>query len=1053
MLLLTSAMASAQRPSPTARATSVLDSTRYSATAPDLRGLRWRLVGPNRGGRVVAAAGDPVDPLTFYFGSVDGGVWKSANGGGSWTNLTDGKSTIASVGAIAVAPSDRNVLYAGGGEGDLREDWTYGDGMWRSTDAGNTWTHIGLADAQQIARIVVDPKDPDRLWVAALGHAAGPNSTRGVYRSNDAGKNWQRVLFTDDSTGAVDVEIDPSNPRILYAAMWRMERQPWGFIAGAAHSGLWKSIDGGDTWTELTFNPGMPKNRIGRIGVSVSPANPQRVYAVIESPPEDSTGGLFLSDNAGASWRRMNGDQTWMVRPWYYSTVTADPTNENTVYAMNLATWKSIDAGKTFTRVRVPHGDTHGLWIDPQNSKRMISANDGGASVSYDGGATWSTEGNQPTGQFYHVITDDQFPYRIYGAQQDLNSISISSTGGEWYSVDGGESAYIAPKPGDPNTVLAGGYTGTITRFDKRTGAAKDVSPGLNNYDGWAASRVPYRFQWTFPILYSSHDPKVAYAAAQQVFRSTDDGNSWQIISPDLTLHDPATLGPVGGPVTYDMTGTEWYASIFALAESPLSAQVMWAGSDDGLVHLTRDGGKTWTNVTPRDMEHFTRVSIIDASPFDQGTAYLAGNRYQLDDFHAYMWKTTDYGRTWTRIDHGIPDGAFARTIRADPVRRGLLYAGTETGVWYSTNDGSSWEPLQMNLPRSSVRDLTIHGSDLIAATHGRAIWSLDDVEPLRELTPAVRQESMHLFRPDTVVRAEGVRGAVIDWWLPAASQSPATLEVLNAQGRVIRTFKSASAPSTPADTMPLTPRASRPLMDDTLSFPSSDSVITLRRGVNRLVWNLRYPGTRQPPNVVNDEGSTDGPTIVPGNYTLRFTVGSNTTTAPLVVRGDPRVGATQAGYDAQLALAVQVQDKTNEVTDAAARIVSLERQIDARVRDSKDQPYAARVSAAAALVRPRLEAIRDSLIEIHSHADEITLHYPIRFYNMLLSLAGMVQSGEGSITQQESQVYAQIAAGVDAQLAALRSVEGGDLTTFNTTLQQLNVPSIIGEPAPRVVP
>ncbi len=1075
-----------------------LDSTRYAEAPRDLRGLRWRLVGPFRGGRAVAVVGDPVQRSVFYFGSVNGGVWKTTNAGASWTNITDRVSTISSVGAIGVAASDPNVIYVGGGEADLREDWTYGDGMYRSTDAGDTWTHLGLDDARQIARIVIDPRDPDRVFVAALGHASGPNATRGVYRSRDGGKTWQRVLFLNDSTGAIDVAMDPGNSRILYAAMWRMERTPWGFIAGGGRSGLWKSTDGGDTWSELTFNPGMPKNPVGRIGISVSRANPRRLYANIECPPEDSTGGIFRSDDAGATWHRTNGDQRWMVRPWYYNVVTADPQDTNTVFAMNLATWKSSDGGRTFTRIRVPHGDTHELWIDPNDDRRMISGNDGGATISLDGGATWSSIMNQPTAQFYHAITDDQWPYRIYGAQQDNTTVSIKSrsddgviTGDDWYAVGGGESGYIAPKPGDPNTVLAGTYTGTMTRYDVRTKETKDVSVWLNNYDGWAAADVPNRFQWTYPIVYSTHDPKVVYTTANRVFRSTNDGDSWEPISPDLTLHDPKTLGPAGGPITYDMTGTEWYATIFAFAESPVTGDVLWAGSDDGLVHVSRDRGKTWTNVTPPFPGKYTRVSIIDPGHFDPGTAYVAANRYQLDDFAPYLYKTTDYGKTWTKIVSGIPDGAYTRSIREDLVRRGLLFAGTETGIYYSTDDGAHWTSLQLNLPRASVRDLTIHGSDLIAATHGRAMWVLDDISPLRQLTDGVRAEGVHLFAPDTAIRFEGGHatttsagenppaGVIVDYWLakPLAPRDSLTLEFLDAGGKVIRRFRGAADEDSlksaafareaamdslagvaripgkqPRDTLSNKPRGTRELADDTLAFVPSDSIVTGRGGLNRFVWDLHYPDTHEVKGVVNDEGSTRGPFVAPGTYTVRLTAAGKTYTQPFVVRGDPRLTTTQADYDAQLALALQVQAKTNELSDAVSRILEIEKALDGRTADAKSQPYAKRVSDAAAPIHRSLEALRDSLVEIHSHADEITLHYPIRYYNMLLSLAGMVQSADAAPTTQEGAIYRDLAAKVDARLATLRSIEATQLAGFNQLLKELDVPAVV-LPKPPIIP
>jgi photosystem II stability/assembly factor-like uncharacterized protein len=1054
------------------------DTSRYERTAPDLRGLRWRLIGPFRGGRVVAVTGDPSNAHTYYFGAVDGGVWKTTNDGARWMNLTDGRSTITSVGAIAVAPGDGNVVYVGGGEADFREDYTYGDGVDRSTDGGHSWTHLGLDDARHIARIVVDPRDPDVVYVAAMGHGAGPNATRGVFRSRDGGKSWKKLLFIDDSTGAIDLAMDPSNPRILYAAMWRMRRLPWGFTAGGGRSGLWKSTDAGDTWTELTFNEGMPRGPIGRVGISVSAADPARLYATIETPPEDSTGGIYRSDDAGRTWERTSGDQRWMVRPWYYSVIRADPRDANTVYVMNLSTWRSIDGGHTFARLHVPHGDTHDLWIDPHDSRRLISGNDGGATISIDGGDSWSTIMNQPTAQFYHVTTDDQFPYRIYGAQQDNTTVSIASRSDDgeidiqdWNAVGGGESGYIAPKPGDPNTVIAGAYTGTLTRYDVRTHHTKDISVGLNNYDGWPAGEVPERFQWTFPILYSRHSPNDLYVAANRVFRSTDDGDSWQVVSPDLTLHDPSTLGPVGGAVTHDMTGTEWYATIFALAESPAAAGVFWAGSDDGLIHVTRDGMKTWSNVTPRDMAHFTRVSIIEPSHFDAGTAYVAANRYQLDDLRPYLWKTTDYGRTWTRIDAGLPAGAYTRTVREDTVRRGLLFVGAETGIWYSTDDGAHWRSLQLNLPRTSVRDLHIHGSDLIAATHGRAFWVLDDISPLRQMTDAVHGQPVHLFAPDTSVRFAGGSHRTdaagenppccltVSYWLRQRIATPVTLEFRDGTGKVIRSFTSAGPKSDttksptdsaaranqqPRDTIAEKPRGSRPMADDTLAFVPADSLVPTRLGLNRFVWNLRYPSTREVKGVVNDEGSTVGPVVAPGNYTVRLIVNGQSYDQMAVVRPDPRRRATQADYDAQLTLALAVQQTTNDLSDAVSGILDLEHQLDERLHVTKTQSYAARLSAAATPIQRKLEALRDSLVEIHSHADEITLHYPIRLYNMLLSLADMVQSADGAPTAQEGQVYRDIAAQVQRHLAQLQSIEVTDIVAFNRMMRELDVPALV---------
>ncbi len=609
-----------------------------TATNAKFKALRWRLVGPFRGGRAVAVAGDPAHPLVCYFGSVNGGVWKTTNGGQTWRNITDGKTDISSVGSVAVAPSDPNVLYVGTGEAQLREDLTYGTGVYRSTDAGETWTSLGLGDTQQIADVVIDPKDPDRVYVAAMGHAFGPNAERGVFRSTDGGRTWRKIHFLNDSTGAIDLSLDPTNPRILYAAMWKFQRTPWGMNAGGGRSGLWKSTDGGDTWNELSFNPGIPRTPLGKIGIAVSPANPERVYASIEAP--DSSGGIFRSDDGGDTWQRTSDDQKWAVRPFYYSAVTADPNDENTVYVMNLGVWRSIDGGKTFSRVRVPHGDTHILWIDPHDSKRMINGNDGGATISYDNGDTWSSIYNQPTAQFYHVTTDNQWPYRIYGAQQDNSTVSIASRSDDgaigerdYFPVAGCENATIAVDPRDPDVTYGGCYTGILTRTDRRTRQDRDISIWLSNYDGWAVADVPYRFQWTFPVLLSPHDPSTLYAASQYVHRSTNEGASWEIISPDLTVHDPATLGRSGGPIHDDMTGTEWYATIYAFNESPVTKGLLWAGSDDGLIHVSRDGGAHWDNVTPKAYGKFTRTAGIEPSHFDPATAYVAANRYQHDDF------------------------------------------------------------------------------------------------------------------------------------------------------------------------------------------------------------------------------------------------------------------------------------------------------------------------------------------------------------------------------------------------------------------------------------
>ncbi|MEP6621679.1 MAG: glycosyl hydrolase [bacterium] len=1049
--------------------------------------LRWRNVGPFRGGRSVAVTGSYTDPRVFYFGAADGGVWKTTNGGQGWTNISDFRvkangPEIASVGAIATSPSDPNVIWVGTGESGLREDLTYGTGIYRSTDGGESWSHLGLDDTQQIGAIRVHPTNPDIAYVAAIGHAFGPNKTRGVYKTTDGGKNWTQALFVDDSTGAVDIALDPVNPRVLYAAMWHVRRSPWGMQSGGGHSGLWKSTDAGETWTDLSANPGLPNTAFGRIGVAVAPSNPRRVYATVEAPDSagEPRGGIFRSDDAGAHWQRTSGDQRWQVRAWYYSTITADPQDENTVYVNNLGTWRSIDAGKTWSRLSVPHGDTHLLWIDPKDPKRMIHANDGGATVSYDRGASWSSINNQPTSQFYHVITDNQFPYRIYGAQQDNTTVSIASrsdngliTRQDWWPVAGGESAYIAVDPANPDVTFGGGYMGEIWRYDRKTNNSRNVAVWLDNYDGYGAKDVPYRFAWTFPLFFSPHDGNTLYTAAQYLFKSTNGGNSWTKISPDLSRADARTLERSGGPIHGDMTGTEWYAMAFAVAESPLTKGVIWSGSDDGLVHITRDGGASWQDVTPPGLPPFTKMSVVEPSHFDAGTAYIAANRYQQDDFKPYLLKTTNYGKTWTRIDAGIPVGAYTRVIREDRVRRGLLFAGTESGVYVSFDDGAQWQPLQLNLPRASVRDLAIKDQDLIAATHGRAFWVLDDITPLRQITDSVRAASAHLFAPVTAVRFSAGRarrdgesgenpfpGVYVDYWLKDKATGAVKLEFIDAKGSVLRAFTSPD-PSKPArdtavaytaadsmlrrsayDTTGQSSQRKR-IEGDSVTYVPADSVVHARAGLNRFVWNLRIAGVVAIKDIVDDEGTEDGPMIVPGSYTVRLSAGGKTLDRKFNVVDDPRIGATQAELVASYDLAKITVDKLNALGEQVGRIETMQKQLAARAEQAKGQPYAARVEAASTTLRGKLEAVRAELADVHSHADQITLHYPVKLYNQLLNVNRMALSFDKGPTDQAGAVYRDLSGKVDVQFERLRTLESGDISAFNKMMEELKMPAV----------
>ncbi len=1021
--------------------------TSPTATERAFKSLRWRSVGPYRGGRVDAVAGDLHKPFLFYMGSVNGGVWRTTNGGGSWDNLTDGKSDISSVGAITVAPSDPNVIYVGTGESQLREDLTFGTGMYRSTDAGQSWQHLGLTEAQQITDIVIDPRDADRVYVSAIGHAFGPNPERGVFRTIDGGKSWKKVLFVDDSTGAQDLAIDPSNPRVLYAAFYKFQRTPWSMNAGGGRSGLWKSTDGGDSWTDISKAPGIPRTPLGKIGIDVSGANPNRLYASIEAP--DSTGGFFRSDDAGAHWQRMNDDARMWVRNWYYSAVTADPKDENTVYVMNLSVLKSIDGGKTFKEVDSQHGDTHRLWIDPVDSKRMILADDGGASVSFDGGQHWSSQHNQPTAQFYHVTTDDQFPYRIYGAQQDNSAISIASRSDDrgiglrdYFSVAGCENATIAPDPRDPNITYGGCYLGQLTRYDHRRRQERDISVTDINWDGYAAKDAPERFQWTFPILVSKHDPRTIYATSQHVWRSRTEGASWERISPDLTAHEPATLERTGGPIHGEMTGAEWYATIYAFVESPKQAGVLWAGSDDGLIHLSRDNGATWQNVTPAGYGRLTRTAHIDASAHDAGTAYVAANRYQQDDFSPYLWKTTDFGKTWVKITAGIPRTAYTRVVREDPMRRGLLYAGTEYGVWTSLDAGANWRPLQLNLPRVSVRDLRVQGNDLVAATHGRAFWVIDDLSPLRQLSDSVTRTPVHLFQPATAILWNGggggqgtgenpPSGVLVDWWISDSSTAKIRLEFTDARGTLLRSFTSADSASTA----------------DSIAYYPADSLVPTRRGTNRFVWNLRSRSAPKLSNTVIDFGTLRGPWVPPGEYGVRLIVGRDTLARRFTVVADPRVLVTTAELIAQYAATRRVADRITEIGDGVKRAEDLQSQLVDRARRAADSSIARMLGDSAKAVRSKIEAVRAELYEVGCHVDQCTLDMPTKLYNKFITLNMQLQTGAYAPTKQNGEVYDGLKARLDLQMQELGRIEREELSRFNALLQRHGIPAVYVPP------
>src|SRR5579863_1112761 len=907
----------AQQAQPTSATPDEKKSDESDSTKPEekpFKGMKYRLIGPFRGGRSLTAAGIPGDATTYYFGSTGGGVWKSTDGAMTWSSVFD-KEGSGAIGSIAVAASNHNVLYVGTGEACIRGNISHGDGVYKSLDGGKTWKNVGLKDSRAIGKVIIHPTNPDIVFVAALGHPFGSNTERGIFRTTDGGKTWEKVLYKDDKTGGIDVAFDPHNPNVLFAALWQARRTAWSLDDGGPGSGLYRSGDGGTTWKRLEEH-GLPKGPYGKIGVTVA-ANSDRVYALIEARNPD--GGLYRSDDGGDSWELVNPSHSLWQRPWYYMHVIADPREENVLYIMDVDAYKSTDGGHLFNKVHVPHGDNHGLWIDPQNSRRMIASNDGGVTVTLDGGTNWTPQDNQPTAQFYHVITDSATPYRVYGPQQDSGTVAIASRSddgsiskSDWYDVGGGEAGYIAPDPRDPNVVFAADYQGNITRYDRRIGQVKAITEQPELSDAHGAANLEHRFQWTAPVMISPHDPNTLYHGGEELFKTTDGGVHWQAISPDLTRNDKSKQKVSGGDITLDDSGTEYYDTIFAVAESPLVKGLIWVGADDGLVHITRDGGKNWTNITPKDLSDWSRISLIDASPHDAGTAYVAVDRHQSDDMRPYIYKTNDYGKTWVKIVKGIPENTFARAVREDPKKRGLLYAGTETGVYVSLNDGADWRALQLNLPTTPVHDLMVKNDDLVIATHGRAFWILDDISPLRQYSDEIAKQDLHLYTPATAMRFQNPSededapkpvlvgdnpptGALIYYFLKDKPKAETTIEILDATGSVIRRYSSSKTEELDE---PLTPEDKKP-----------EKQIKAEAGLNRFVWDLRYTGISRVPDYYlweyKDGGR--GPLAVPGRYQVRLTVDGKSQSAGFEVTMDPRVQVSQADLQKQFDLLIQV--------------------------------------------------------------------------------------------------------------------------------------------------
>ena len=1009
--------------------------------------MKYRCIGPFRGGRSAAVAGVAGNPMLYYMGATGGGVWKTEDAGSNWENISDGYFG-GSIGAVAVAPSDPNVIYVGGGECTVRGNVSHGYGMFKSVDAGKTWKSIGLKDSRRIPRICIHPRDSNLLYVAALGHLYGPNQERGVFRSKDGGKSWEKILFVSDEAGAFDLVMDPNNPRVLFATTWNIKRTPYSLESGGEGCGLWKSTDGGDTWKNISRNPGLPKGTLGVIGVTVSPVDSNRVWTIVEA----KDGGVFRSDDAGKTFRKINEDRNLRQRAWYYTRIYAGPTNIDEVYVLNVSFWHSKDGGKNFSSIRTPHGDHHDLWIDPANPKRMAVADDGGAQVTFNQGRTWSTYMNQPTSQFYRVTTDDHFPYRVYGAQQDNSTVRISSRGArgaitesDWEPTAGGESGHIAIDPSNNDIVYGGSYGGLLTRRDHRSGQVRNIHVWPDNPMGSGAGANKYRFQWNFPIFFSPHDPKKIYTAAQCLFVTENEGQNWTRISEDLTRNDLSKLGSSGGPITKDNTCVEYYCTIFAAIESPHEAGVLWTGSDDGLIHLSKDAGKSWKNVTPPDLPEWSQINSIEAHPTEKGGLYVAATRYKLDDFKPYLYKTMDYGKTWSKIVKGIDAKHFTRVIRADKKRKGLLYAGTESGMYVSFDDGDAWMPFQMNLPVVPITDLALKNDDLVVATQGRSFWILDDLTLLHQLDEKQLKEDVVMFAPRKTYKMRAGRGRAslqngqnpdggvkLAFVLKEALEKDqvAKLKISDSTGTTVQVYS----------TKPDKEKKEQPL--------------TVKKGFNEFLWNMRYPDAETFDGLVLWAGGTRGPTAIPGKYSAVLEIGDKTTNTEFEIVKDPRSPASESDFKEQLDFLIKLRDKLSETHLAIKKIRSTRKQINDLVSRIKKQAgdnaklksaYKPIFDSADSLVK-RMTAIEEKLYQTKNQSPQDPLNFPIRLNNKLSALAGVVATGDYPPTKQAVDVYTEISAKIDAELKSLNLLFAKEVKSLNALIQKQKVPAIFLE-------
>ncbi len=1021
-----------------------------------LKNFQYRLVGPFRGGRVGAVEGIAAQPNVYYFGATGGGVWKTINSGVNWQNVSDGFFKTGSVGAIDVADSDSNIVYVGMGEETVRGNVSSGDGVYKSMDAGKTWKNVGLTDTHQISRVRVHPKNPDIVYVAAIGHLWGNNEQRGIFRTKDGGKTWEKILYRNAETGASDLIIDPTNPNTLYAAFWQISRKPHRMDSGGDGSGLFKSTDGGDSWTEISRNKGLPTGVLGKINITVSPVNANRLWAMVEA----KDGGLYRSDDGGENWQKVSDNPNIKQRPWYFNRVYADTENADTVYVLNVQFFKSIDGGRNFSNIGVPHGDNHDLWIAPNDAKRMIEGNDGGANVSVNGAESW-TEQDQPTAQFYRVALDNDFPYNIYGAQQDNSTVRIASrsdsfaiTTRDWFAVGGGESGWIAPHPKDSNIIFAGSYDGFLTRYNHKTGQERSVDVYPENPMGSGAEDFKYRFQWSFPIMFSPHqtDGKYPlYAAANILFRSMDEGQSWQAISPDLTRNDKSRQKSSGGLISQDNTSIEYYDTIFAMDESPVKQGVIWTGSDDGLVQVSQDNGQSWKNVTPKDLPEWIQINKIYASPFDAATAYFAATNYKNDDLKPYLYKTNDFGKSWKKITNGIPENHFTRAIIEDPNKRGFLFAGTERGIYYSANDGENWQSLQLNLPVVPVTDLAIHKleKDLVVATQGRAFYVLDNLPIIYQLTDAQKADAF-LFKPEDAYRTSGggfqlpatatvgrnpSNGVVVNYYLKEKASKEITLEFLDASGKVIRKFTQKPEPTTP--NQPTSPEPNNPPR-------GGEPPLTVEAGLNTFVWNYRMPNAATIPNLILWGGSLSGARVVPGNYQVRLSVdGKPVTTESFAIKADPRLATTQEDFAKQFDLMMKINDKTSETHNAILEIRDVRGQLE-NVAKRVKLPEQKDLADKAREISKQLTTIEEELMQTKIKSGQDALNFPIKLNNKIAALGSNVDSSDDAPTAQSYLVYNDLTVRIDAQLARLAKLKAEDIAEFNKQFAAKNLPVIV---------